>query len=95
MATATGTSFITRSTSGQSWIAAVDKDLKLIFSKQDEPWLFDRAADPHELDNLYGKPKYKKRVQRLASQLLAYGKKFNDPYLDESQFGGQVKAASK
>ena len=86
---------IMRSTSGQTWIAAVDKDLKLIFSQKDEPWLFDRAADPHELDNLYGKPKYKQRVQRLAAQLLAYGKEFNDPYLAESKFGEQVKAATE
>jgi arylsulfatase A-like enzyme len=83
---------IMRSTSGQSWIAAVDKDLKLIFSQKDEPWLFDRAADPHELDNLYGKPKYKQRVQRLAAQLLDYGQKFDDPYLADSNFGAQVKA---
>ena len=82
---------ILRSTGGTSWFAAVDKDLKLVISRSDTPWLFDRSADPHELDNLFGKPKYKERVRKLARELQTYGSRFNDAQLMEDHFARQLK----
>lgn len=82
---------ILRSTGGTSWFAAVDKDLKLVISSSDTPWLFDRSADPHELDNLFGKPKYKERVRKLARELQTYGSRFNDAQLMEDHFARQLK----
>ncbi len=80
-----------RSTTGQNWIAGVDSDLKLVISKQDEPWLFDRSKDPNEMDNLIGRPEYAGSVKDLARRLLAYGNKFNDPSLTSGPLSEQVR----
>lgn len=81
---------VLRSTGGPNWIAAVDQNLKLVISQQDEPWLFDRTVDPHELNNLFNKPEYRQRVREFAVQLKNYGDSFNDPSLQDSNLGDQV-----
>ncbi len=86
---------VLRATNGKGWIAAVDKDHKLVISSNDTPWLFDRTADPHELDNLFSKPEYQNRIRSLARQLIAYGKEFNDPSLEDKIFGSQVKSLTE
>jgi len=82
---------VLRATNGRGWIAAVDKDLKLVISSNDQPWLFDRNVDPNELNNHFGKPQYRNRVRSFARQLLAYGREFNDASLEDDAFGSQIK----
>lgn len=76
-----------------TWIAGVSADSKLIFSAADEPWFFDRGSNPHELDNQFGQPEFRGEIRRLARELLAYGKKFDDPYLQDERLLKQVRAA--
>jgi len=82
---------ILRSTGGSSWFAAVDKDLKLVISRSDSPWLFDRQTDPHELDNLFGSPERRMRVKKLARELKNYADRFQDAQLKSEPFAGQLE----
>jgi len=74
---------VLRSTSGQAWVAAVTDDLKLVFSKQDEPWLFDLKKDPDELNNRFKDPAYADQIKDLTQRLMRYGKQFGDPYVKD------------
>ncbi len=75
-----------RSTGGQGiWLAAITDRYKLIFSGQDDPWLFDLDKDPDELVNAFCKADYRETVRTLSQQLLAYGKKYKDPYVKDAR----------
>ena len=39
--------------------------------------LYDLSTDPHELNNLYGKPGYEKITKQLQQQLNSYRKSLN------------------
>ena len=68
-----------------NWLATVTSRYKLIFSPNDEPWLFDLEKDPDELTNCFAKADYREIVRDLSKQLAAYCKKHNDPYADAPQ----------
>ena len=50
--------------------------------KNDEPWLFDLQEDPDEVTNFFGKPECRNVVRDLSKELLAYGAKYKDPYVE-------------
>jgi len=64
------------------WLCAISGDYKLVVSAVDRPWLFDLAKDPLELDNQADKPEYREVVAKLGREIVAYGKKYDDPYLE-------------
>tara|TARA_Y100001934_G_scaffold58815_1_gene72966 strand:+ start:289 stop:1809 length:1521 start_codon:yes stop_codon:yes gene_type:complete len=67
-----------RATGG--WVMAATDQLKLVFSPQGKPWLFDLQGDPDELNNHIAAPQHRTKIRSLAQQLIAYGKKYNDPH---------------
>ncbi|MCC8144567.1 MAG: sulfatase-like hydrolase/transferase [Tannerellaceae bacterium] len=62
------------------WLSVVTPQYKLTYSENEEdvPWLTDLAKDPGELVNCYGMPGYHAIVKELASELVNYGKSYND-----------------
>ena len=83
-----------RSTGGQGiWLAAATKRYKLIYSGQDDPWLFDLEKDPDELVNRFGEPSCRELVRTLSRQLLAYGKRYKDPYIDAAKVKSDLEWA--
>ncbi|WP_436716337.1 sulfatase [Roseiconus lacunae] len=62
------------------WVAAVDERYKLIISINDRPWLFDAEQDPDELLNFYNRPGTDGVAERLATALLEYSRRTDDPY---------------
>jgi arylsulfatase A-like enzyme len=67
-----------RATSGGTWLAAVTDDYKLVFSKEDTPWLFDLSIDPEELTNRVDDPAYAEIVQEMTAQLKEYCETYGD-----------------
>ncbi len=51
------------------WYAACDDRYKLVISKSDTPWLFDKEKDPFETINMYNKKGYEEISARLMKQL--------------------------
>jgi len=74
--------FIRGTGSGDSvnWLAAVTTRYKLIFSPNDEPWLFDLDKDPDELTNLLRDPAYRQTIRLLARDLIEYCSTYSDHY---------------
>ncbi|MCC9602634.1 sulfatase [Stieleria sp. JC731] len=66
-----------------AWVAAVDDRYKLILSISDRPWLFDNEQDPDELLNYYRRPGTEGVAERLAKELVKYGERTDDPYLND------------
>ncbi|MBC7239746.1 MAG: sulfatase-like hydrolase/transferase, partial [Chloroflexi bacterium] len=60
------------------WLCAISGDYKLVVSAVDRPWLFDLVKDPLELENQADKPEYREVVVKLAREIVAYGKKYDD-----------------
>jgi len=71
-----------RSTPGSNWLSAITARWKLVYSINEEPWLIDVKNDPNELTNLAGRSEYVDVMKELTTELLAYGKEYNDPYID-------------
>lgn len=78
-----------------NWLAAVTKRYKVIYSPNDNPWLFDLEKDPDELSNVYTTPEYAEIVRDLAKALLAYGAKHNDPRTSHPSIQAQLRTAVK
>ena len=75
-----------RSTGGQGiWLAAISDRYKLIYSGQDDPWLFDLDKDPDELVNAFCKADYRQTVRVLSRRLLDYGEEYKDPYIRDAR----------
>ena len=74
------------------WIAAVTPRHKLILSSAEEPWLLDLEEDPNELTNFIRGPRHREVAKSLAQDLIAYGKKFKDPYCSHPTVEAQLKA---
>ena len=81
--------FIRSTSSGKPWLCAVTDDLKLVFSGEDDPWLYDLSKDPDEMDNRIKQDQYDEAVLSLTRQLAAYCKKYQDPYGNDPR----IKAA--
>jgi arylsulfatase A-like enzyme len=78
----------------QDWLCAVTGDYKIVYSQRDVPWLFDLKKDPDELTNFYTDPKYSAVVERLAAELIAYCKIYNDPRLKDRKMGPEMTGAA-
>jgi len=61
------------------WVAAVSDRYKLIYTTNDDPWLFDLEEDPDELKNGFTDPANREVVREMSKALAAYGEKFDDP----------------
>ena len=85
-------SFIRSTSAGKPWLCAVTNDLKLVFSGVDDPWLYDLAKDPDEMDNRIKRDEYEEAVRGLTRQLAAYCKKYQDPYGDDPKIKAAMKA---
>ena len=54
------------------------------YFEADEYELYDLQSDPHEVNNLYGDPKYDDVVKRLRADMLRLRRKTGDPDLEEA-----------
>jgi hypothetical protein len=72
------------------WVAAVDARYKLILSTNDVPWLFDYQQDPAELLNFHRRPGAEGVAERLAGELREYGRRTQDPFLEQEQITKSV-----
>lgn len=70
--------FRSTGSSSKGWLAAVTRRYKIVYSAQDDPWLFDSERDPNELINYYRDRAHGAVVQNLARHLLEYGQRFRD-----------------
>ena len=79
---------------GRCWLAAVTRRWKIVYSGDDEPWLFDLQTDPDELINFFAKPECREVVRDLSKALLAYGATYKDPYVAEPSIRKALAAAA-
>ena len=66
-----------------NWLAAVTQRYKLVVSPIEKPWLFDLQKDPDEITNYFSDPACRETIRQLAKGLLAYGRRHNDPNVEE------------
>ena len=69
-----------RSTTGQRWLCVVSDRYKLVYSKDERPWLMDLEKDPDEAFNHIQDEQYASVVRALTRGLLDYCEAQNDPY---------------
>ncbi|MEM8925207.1 MAG: sulfatase-like hydrolase/transferase [Actinomycetota bacterium] len=78
------------------WVAAVDRRHKLVFTKDAEPWLLDRDADPDELRNFYKDAAYRGVRRDLATATIDYASDHNEPLFKRvASAQDQLKAAAR
>jgi len=68
------------------WAAAVDRQYKLVLSRDSTPFLFDMKRDPDELINYHGYSKYKNITNALHTELYVAMKQYNLPLVDAPTF---------
>jgi len=68
------------------WMAALDREFKLVLSNRDVPWLFDLKADPEEMINFYGAKDYERVTSRLQRELIRGMQKYKFSMVNESTF---------
>jgi hypothetical protein len=51
------------------WAAVIRRNLKLVISRTDVPWLYDLNADPFEVENMFDKPKYATSREALLNSI--------------------------
>ena len=78
-----------------NWLAAVTARYKLVFSPDDNPWLFDLEKDPDELTNFFGDPAYRRTVRFLAKDLVAYCRTYNDHYSSDPKIKSDLAWAAE
>ncbi|HUT13946.1 MAG TPA: sulfatase [Thermoguttaceae bacterium] len=78
---------------GEGWLAAVSDRSKLIYSSADDPWLFDLENDPDELINRFSDPAYRETVRELSREIVAYGKKYDDPRVENAKIKADLQWA--
>jgi len=69
-----------RSTTGQRWLCAVSDRYKLVFSKNERPWLMDLKTDPEEAFNHIDKESLSPIIRSMTQSLLNYCTAEGDPY---------------
>jgi arylsulfatase A-like enzyme len=89
--------FLRGTGSGDSvnWLAAVTARYKLVFSPEDNPWLFDLEKDPDELTNFFEDPAYRRTVRFLAKDLVAYCRTYNDHYSSDPKIKSDLAWAAE
>ena len=76
------------------WLMAVSDQHKLVFSANDEPWLFDLERDPDEVVNMFQHPGYRDIVKTMATELEGYGKTYDEPFMKSDCFANKIKEAA-
>lgn len=69
----------------KGWLMAVSDRYKLVVSANDPMWFFDLERDPNEMINLRDHPGYRETIKTMAAELIAYGKKYNEPFVGQTQ----------
>jgi len=69
-----------RSTTGQRWLCAVSNRYKLVFSKNERPWLMDLNTDPEEAFNHIDNKSLSPVIRNMTQSLLDYCTAEGDPY---------------
>ncbi len=77
------------------WIAAVTKQYKVVYAPNENPWLFDNKADIDEIKNFYKDKKYRKVIRNLSKEILAYGKKYKDPAIENESISSSLESAAE
>jgi arylsulfatase A-like enzyme len=77
------------------WLAAVTDRYKLVYSTQDEPWLFDLEKDPDELLNCFRDPSCRETIRELSQQIIEYGSKYGDARTQNSKIKADLTWAVK
>ena len=68
------------------WVAAISDRYKLVYSTEDDPWLFDLEKDFEELINFADNAEYAGIRKRMTNALISQLKEAEDPILEmESQ----------
>lgn len=62
------------------WLCAVSDRFKLVYSKNERPWLVDLKADPEEAFNHFQDPEHASVIRKLTRDLLDYCEIEKDPY---------------
>jgi len=78
-----------------NWLAAATKRYKLVVSPIEKPWLFDLEKDPDEVANYLDDPACRDVLRQLARDLLAYGKKYGDPDVDDPPVKADLQWAAE
>jgi uncharacterized sulfatase len=76
-----------------NWLVVITKRYKLVYSPNDEPWLFDLEKDPDEIINFYRNPAYRDVVSNLARELLTYGIEYRDPRVEHTKIRAELDQA--
>jgi arylsulfatase A-like enzyme len=77
----------------QGWVAAITRRYKLVYSTQDDPWLFDLDRAPDELANFFTGDEYREIVRSLSMQLRHYGQTRNDPRVANARIQADLRWA--
>ncbi len=64
------------------WVAAISDRYKLVYSTEDDPWLFDLEKDFEELINFAEDPEYVEIRKRMTDALIGQLRKTEDPVLE-------------
>ena len=80
------TRFTFDSDDNAQWAAVIRRQLRLVVSKVDHPWLFDLDEDPYEVENFFDVPKYATMRDSLLEDLKSAFEEFdlplkNSPYM--------------
>ena len=68
------------------WAAAIKKQIKLVVSGPDIPWLFDLEADPYEVHNYFDDPKYLWDRNKLLDELFETMNNHSIPLSNNAKF---------
>ena len=69
----------------EGWLMAVSDRYKLVLSARDPIWFFDLQRDPNEMINLRDHAGYRETIRTLAGELIRYGRKHREPFLEQDQ----------
>jgi hypothetical protein len=74
------------------WVAVIEKDIRLVVSSMEIPWLFDLEADPFEVINFFDNPKYLDIQTRLLEDLYVFLDEYDIPLKHNSLMAWSIPA---
>jgi arylsulfatase A-like enzyme len=80
---------------GNGWIAAFNKQFKLVISPSADPGFFDLEKDPNELTNGFHLPRYRDTIRELALELEAYAKQYQEPHYASAAVKADLEWAAR
>lgn len=79
----------------RGWLMAVSDRYKLIYSTQDDPWLFDLERDPDEVANQFDNAAYREIILEFAQRLDDYGTTFDEPRFANKEIVDAIRKSTK